>query len=667
MANRAHLLAMAGLAWASLSGQGPAQDLSQLPGWARQAVEQARPQQPPAGAEAWVLLDRTEVAYGGDGEIRTHGLRVVRVLTEGGFPEASCRFSGQGTWTLKQLKGWNLKPDGEMVRLDSDKVLTIRGTLTPWEVSTGSEAHASLPRVVKGSILAFESLEVARSPLGPVDGWSLLEPNPVRRKEIVTAKQGGWFTSLGKVTVVLGPQCLDPWVKHVAFIPGESFTADDLPPLPRNELGAPYARNVLPHLDLRFLDPELKGPPSFASWDSLASWEAAQFEGRIRPVGVLGAPEADPARFLARLWAWLGRNIRYKQVYLTAERGWVPESAPEVVRRAYGDCKDMACLFLALAKTGGLTGVPVLATIQDAFVEPGATPFPCFNHAIAALRLEHSLGLPAEVDTREGRFLLVDPTDALSPLGYLSEAHRGRQVMLCLPGGALWVAVPEGAIRRPGLRMDVTGALDAAGALRARVVLTEEGRGRGLRWTAAREAPRDLRDHLLASVFHLPPAATLVVAGHGDPWDLATPFQVTVDLVHPDALLWNGPEATLAPIGALSPPPLLQKAGAPRQYPVQVRGEDHFQLRMALRAPCGLQPVLGTFSQHTVRRALDWSARSTPEGQGCALSLALEDTTRDVVFGLQEREAGILAMKKDRNAYRTLLDDGFTFRATGTR
>ena len=98
-----------------------------LPGWASEQAMEASKEAPPAGADAWVLLDRTEFAYRGDGEIRKRNYRLVRILTERGRDQGAFFIHGLGGTAsqVTQLQGWNLRPDGELTRFNQDFNFTL--------------------------------------------------------------------------------------------------------------------------------------------------------------------------------------------------------------------------------------------------------------------------------------------------------------------------------------------------------------------------------------------------------------------------------------------------------------------------------------------------------------------------------------------------------------
>ena len=264
-----------------------------------------------------------------------------------------------------------------------------------------------------------------------------------------------------------------------------------VPPLPKDEGLTPAPEDVLPNVFLRFADPAQTSLMGVDSWDAIARWEVARYLQSSPPLRLPGTEPKPSLEELQRLRSWIARQITYKMVYLTPDRGWVPEVAEEVFRKRYGDCKDMASLFIAASRSVGFEAFPVLARIFEGRISVDDPVGPqAFNHVIAAVRLPNSLGLPAEVETPRGRFLLVDPTDAFTSLGRMAEAHRGRRVMLCLPEGAQWVVVPTSAIVAPGLTTRLEGRLEAGGRLKGHLTIQETGNSVGIRRYRSPRGPK---------------------------------------------------------------------------------------------------------------------------------------------------------------------------------
>lgn len=639
-----------------------AQDFSRLPDWAAQAAREAAGENTPADADAWVLLDRTEIAYTGSGEIRQRRFRLVRILGERGLKQGTFVIHGLGGKgnKVKKLKGWNLRPDGDLVKLDSDNVVTIND-VSDAEFTTETLTGAVVDRVVKGSYVAFESLEAIQNPIGPVAGAGLLERIPVRRWELDVAKKEGWFTNLQTVEIQVERHHFLPWITQVDPLGVGGLRVSNLPILPVDEGGHPPLVNVLPSIRVRFLDPDLPTSRMWGAWDDVARWNAALYAQPAPPVSVVDFQGRKGLEGLRLLWDWMGRSLTYKQVYLTPDRGWIPEQPAEVGRKRYGDCKDLASFLLAEGRRLGFSTAPVLARIPDGQIEEVGAPFPVFNHVITAIRLDASLGLPAEVGTPRGRFLLADPTDPFTPLGFLGSVHRGKRVMLCLPEGAQWVVVPDAAIQKDRMAVDLKGEAQGM-ALKATLAIQEIGSYWGLRIAAHRGGTKAVRESLMGSHLDLPATALVEVTRIGDPLDTSRPFEVEVSLTHPEGFRLNGGERELVAWGLPYPPALIQKAGAPRRYPVASRAMGELSYHATLTVGGKVRPVLPERKADTPFRALEWKAEVEPAAGGTRLKLSLEHRYKPALFSFEERDKGLQAWKQDRSLIKALREDGLAFR-----
>lgn len=641
------------------------QDLSKLPDWARQAVEASRKAPQPADAEAWVLLDRTEVAYTGDGEIREHHYRVVQILGERGVGEGAYKLTREGAEVakVKKLKGWNLRPDGDLEKMDKDDAWSIAGLVDEdGGFSKKTVTAGALPRVAKGSVVAFESLEVLHRPMGAITSRIAMEDIPVLRWEVAAAKKEGWFSNLKQVDLKLDLSNFDLWKIPVEQGPG-FVAASNLPRAPKAEPFMPDWFEVLPQVTCRFLDPAFKDAPDWTSWDGLADFTSRTFAtaGRTPVPGLNGA---DSEAKLRSLIDWMYRNLSYRAIYLSPNRGWIPEKAQETDRKRFGDCKDFAAFLLGGVQGLGFGGVPVLASIQARRVEPSMTPDILFNHAIAAIRLEKSLGLPAEVETPAGRYLVVDPTDHYTPFGYLGVQHRGRWVMLCLPGKAVWVRIPDSAIAPPAVHLTLQGSCGADGVLNGTLRIEEGNNAWGLRQMAVEAAPKDLIDFIRSRRLSLAPTATCEVLTHSDPRDLNLPFQIELKVRIPEVVTSDGTEADLHLPGFPDVPSRPLRNGESRHYPLESRSNLHLVYSASIRVPRTMAPLLANLTSTTCCHSLDFKAKAAPDGDATQLKIGLDAQWKDAYFGFAQLKEGVQAFAADRAAALKLQQDGLAFKAS---
>lgn len=639
-----------------------AQDVRKLPDWAGRAVMAAFAETPPAEADAWVLLDRAEVAYAGEGEIRIRHLRVVRILDDRGLTEGTYFLAGLGgkASTVKRLKGWNLRPDGELQQLDLDSAVTFDAD-AEGEISTRVATGARLARVVKGSLVAFESLESLRHPMGPTVVTGIMQKHPVRRWELEAATSGGWFTNLKGVAIRLDARHLEPWIKASGSVSGGSVRVEHVPAIPKQEDAAPQPRNALPTVTVRFQDPDFQGGPSTETWDSMATWVDQQYQRRFLPSGQAfggrGVPEG-----LRAIHQWMARELTYKQVYLSPERGWLPDPGPEVVRHRYGDCKDLASYLLGEAKGLGLEVHPVMALIGHGRLEEDEVPsFTAFDHVIGAIRLKESLGMPAEVETSRGRFLLVDPTSRFTPLGQLPAYLRDQRVMICTAGGAAWVRVPVSAVQAPHSRVLLEGEMDAARKGTATLRIQETADQLGLRSAAFEGGREELRRRLVAFLGLLP-SGSLDLSSSSDPLDLSGPFTVSAQVVQPDILRLEGRDEVLVAWGLPPVPRIIQKAGQARRFPVEDQGQGRLELKAIYRLPFFVKPLLPAMETDTPFRTLRWAVLTEKEGASGLVTLTCTQERRPVRFDFADRNAGLIEWKRDRGQVFRLHNEGLAFR-----
>ncbi len=640
----------------------PAQNLGKLPGWAADVAKASLAEVPPGDADAWVLLDRSEVAYTGSGEIQFRRLQLTRILTESGINRGMFRLNGLGgaATKVKKVKGWNLRPDGELLKLDSDTVVSL-DTGGDEDGSLEFATAAALPQVVKGSYVAFESVHVIKHPMGPQESGWVLRGDPIRRWEFEAAKKEGFFTNLKQVEVKFDLVNFQTWIPKVEGAGTLAVAANHVPPMPKDELASGSFRDFLPRVHVRFLDPEVPLSPTGKDWDALARWTEVAYRNASSPTGLTGSKGLPTLEGLRKVRDWMGRELTYKAIYMTPARGWTPELSPEVGRRRYGDCKDVAAFFGGEASAMGLKAYPALARISGGMVTREEPPSLSFDHMITALKLPTSLGLASEVQTPEGRFLLVDPTDRFVPLGMLPSAHRGGNLMICAEGKGIWVQAPEACILSDQIDIQLEGAIDAGGKLECDLRIEEGGNAWGLRNTMNSRGAKALVDVILRNHMDLPTNAVLTLKAQSDPLDASAPFRMDLHLTHPRALVVQG-ESRLDSLGLLKTPIQIQKFGVSRQTPVRGGHGPRVTFKATLKTPRKLEPVLQPLQATTAFRKLTFQAQASESKEGALLTLTWESDPIRTTFSAPRLEEGVKAWKQDRSLVRKVLDEGFLFR-----
>ncbi|MBI2377760.1 MAG: hypothetical protein HYV07_27405 [Deltaproteobacteria bacterium] len=198
-----------------------------------------------------------------------------------------------------------------------------------------------------------------------------------------------------------------------------SWTAENVPPLV-GEPSMPPTSDSMFHLSFS----------TVPGWDEYLKWEVALLEDVFRESPELNATAerleeglTTTSEKVERIHRHLMQNVRYQQDYEDTIAGVKPHAAPVVIERAYGDCKDKAVLFIALARRMGIEVHYALLRTRTAGALERDVPMQQFNHAIVYV--------PAQAGFPEGRF--YDPTADALDVDVLRDDDPGSVAMVLDP------------------------------------------------------------------------------------------------------------------------------------------------------------------------------------------------------------------------------------------
>lgn len=246
------------------------------------------------------------------------------------------------------------------------------------------------------------------------------------------AEQARWLIVLPEgrdLTVhTVGPVTHD--VGEIDGATVHTLSASRVPPLVAEPFMAP-ARDLLYQASVS----------TVPDWDDYVSWERALlrevFESNAN-IRALAASLSEGASTVQervdRIFHFVAEEIRYQQDYEDTIAGVRPHTAPMVVERGYGDCKDKAVLFIQLAKELGIQARFAILRTTDAGKVHREVPDQQFNHAIVYL--------PKQEGVSEGRFL--DPTTDGLDIGNLRSDDQGALSLVLDPdnGGYSFIPIP---------------------------------------------------------------------------------------------------------------------------------------------------------------------------------------------------------------------------------
>ncbi|MGD2135977.1 MAG: DUF3857 domain-containing protein, partial [Gemmatimonadales bacterium] len=408
---------------------------------------------------AVVLLDDGVVRREADGRGTETYRTVVQVL----------RRDAVGNWSEYSFS-W---PEGqESFRLNWMRVLDLEGNVLSEEPSQQQETtvpaaeqypvyvdtrvlRASLARVEPGTIIDYSYTRETIDPILEGDFYSswLVNPGtPVLRSRLIL-----------DVPAEMEPRIVE---ENLDFARAEEVVHD---------------RRVFTWVtaDVPGFEPEpFAGYPNDVSmsiaysgettWDDVAAWyvELARDRFEAAPEAVAAAqPFVAEARTLddslRAVYRWIAQDIRYVSLSL-GMGGYQPRPPLDVVETRFGDCKDKATLFLALARRFGVTVHPVLVALSGTpdSLHPS---FRQFDHMIAA------------IETPDG-YQYVDLTAELVPYDEMPPYLEGEiGVLVRRDATAEIVTFPETAPEESLTEIRITGELDGDGSFAGRMEMRTLG------------------------------------------------------------------------------------------------------------------------------------------------------------------------------------------------
>ena len=277
------------------------------------------------------------------------------------------------------------------------------------------------------------------------------------------------------------------------------------------------------------------------------------------------------------VYNYVSSNFRYISISFGIGR-YQPHAAAEVLKNAYGDCKDKHTLLASLLQAVGLNAYPVLINATRK-IDPDVCSPGQFDHVIIAVPQGDSL-------------LWLDTTPEVAPFGFLLVNLRDKQALVIPPEkAATLVKSPVDLPFKPFLTVEVQGKLGDDGTLRARVQETCRGDVEVLLRAAFRRAPQTQWKDLVQNLSYAQGyGGTVSNVAAAAPEATDEPFLFSYDYTRKDYPEWSRKRIT-APLPEFDlPEPSDDAASAAKPIFLGVPGELHYQSNMEI--PKGFAPLL---------------------------------------------------------------------------
>lgn len=162
---------------------------------------------------------------------------------------------------------------------------------------------------------------------------------------------------------------------------------------------------------------------TFQNWEDIVQWYAdlsnhqavSDFTIRKLVKEVIQADDSDELK-ARKIYKFICDNIQYSSIDFR-QGSYIPQKASTVYHTRIGDCKDMATLFVSMAREAGLDANLVLINTSDNGEQSVLLPSLEFNHCIVKVGIN-------------GQDLFLELTDSDLPFGHLHYYHEGAPILV---------------------------------------------------------------------------------------------------------------------------------------------------------------------------------------------------------------------------------------------
>ncbi len=404
------------------------------------------------------LLDDGVVRFEADGRGSRTYRQIVQILTQDGaeaWGEQSFSYSG-GSERLTVNWIRVVKPNGDVV---SGQPAHEQESLAPvaFDAPVYSDQkvrRVTLSGVAPGTLVDWRYTVERIKPLVPGDyytGWRVTTGRLTRRSRLIVDVPASVTPRIKEENVRFQRRTVEAKGRRVY-----TWATADV----RKIQSEPFAASP----NTLYVSIDLSAP---ITWSQVGRWYADLSRDRYRLSPELETKLAELVRnartlddSLRAVHRWVAQDFRYVSLSLGIG-GYLPRLPGQVLETRYGDCKDKATLFIALARRMGLQAYPVLLSSSGG-ADSTLPTVEQFDHMIAAV-------------DRPGR-LYLDLTSDLTPYGELPPAEQGSFALVVHDDGREEeVVLPEVPAAANRSEVHFVGALSPDGRFTGRYTETKLG------------------------------------------------------------------------------------------------------------------------------------------------------------------------------------------------
>lgn len=414
---------------------------------------------PDYSKEAFVI-ERLENRYRfeNDGSGYKDATLRVRVISESGVKGfGQLRFGyNSANDTLEILRVKVTKPDGSIVNAGPEAVQDLTAPVQQIApvYTDYREKHVTVPGLRPGDILECEVKTTFRKPLAPGQFWT---QHDFSTSSVVLDEKLEIDIPLKRAVKLKNRPGLDPKISEEngrrVYRWNSSHLSPTVEPEPKEKDKKKKKKaDEVPDVQMT----------TFTSWEEVGRWYAALEKDRRVPTADIRTKSLELTKGLnsnmektEALYDFVAQNFRYVSLSLGLGR-YQPQSAADVLRNQYGDCKDKNTLLAALLEAQGLHSSSALIN-SFRKLDPDIPSPSQFNHVITMV----------PVDNQK---IWLDTTAEVAPFRLLAYQLRKKQALVIPPNDVPHLEeTPVDPPMPDTERTTIEGKVDDAGKLEARV------------------------------------------------------------------------------------------------------------------------------------------------------------------------------------------------------
>lgn len=441
------------------------------PGWMHAQTSVAL--EPDDKADAILVYAEDILTVQQNGKIKHLTRRVYKILKAKGKEYGYAVADFDAETKVLGMKGWCIPAGGKDFEVKEKESLetALPGVANGELVSDVKAKILQVPAAEPGNYVGYE-IEQEERPFVLQDMWRFQHEVPVKEARFTLQLpadweyKGVWMNYPEVKATSVGNNQWQWVVKDVKAIRPE----EDMPPW----------RAVAGQMLVTLLPPGGSSKKGFETWAEMGKWEWDLAQGRReasaeekQKVTELTTGKTTSLAKMQALASFVQQDIRYVAIELGIG-GWQPHPAKDIYGHKYGDCKDKATLLSSMLKEIGVESFYLSVNTTRGAVNAQTPPqMYLFNHEILGIKLPDDAKAEwlqaVYMHPTQGRVLIFDPTDNLTPFGLLSGGLQASYGLLVMQDTGDLIQLPMLPPAASGVRREGKFTLAADGTLKGRV------------------------------------------------------------------------------------------------------------------------------------------------------------------------------------------------------